>query len=145
MNELPPDDRVHVRLTSRPDLEPFAEFVLSEVDLAQRVYPAEVGGIYGGIEHIAAELAWGLTQLTAGEAMALASEGRIPHEYAAQLQAYRAAGWPPMTPGQCADVTDRNGGHSMWCCTELGWELVERTPTQRQLWREGGAAIEAER
>jgi hypothetical protein len=143
MNELP-DDRVHVRLTSRPDLEPFAEVVLSETDLARRVYPAEVGGIHGGIEHIAAELAWGLTQLTVDEAMALASEGRIPHEYAAQVQEYRAAGWPPMTPGQCVHVTIGNGSHSMWRCTELGWELLARTPTQRELWREGGAEMEAE-
>ena len=143
MNELP-DDSVRVRLTSRPDLEPFAEFVLSEADLAGRVYPAEVGGIHGGIEHIAAELAWGLTHLTVDEAMALASEGRIQHEYAAQLRDYRAAGWPPMAPGQCADVTVGDGGHSMWRCTELGWELLERRPTERQLWREGGAEMEAE-
>jgi hypothetical protein len=140
-----PHDLVRVRLTSRPDLEPYAEFALSESDLAGRVYPPEVGGSQGGIEHVAAEMAWGLTQLTVDEAIALASEGRIPKECAAQVQEYRAAGWPPMTPGQCADVTLGGGGHSMWRCTELAWQVVERAPTDQQIWREGGAELEAER
>jgi len=144
VNEVP-DDMIRVRLTSRPELEPYAEFALSESDLAGRVHPAEVGGIQGGIEHIAAEMAWGLTQLTVDQAVALASEGRMPNEYADQVRAYRDAGWPPMTPGQCAQVTLGSGGHSMWRCTELGWQVVERTPTERQVWREGDAETEAER
>ncbi len=144
MNELP-DGTVRVRLTSRPDLEPYAEFSLSECDLAERIHPSEVGGIESGVEHIAAEVAWGLSQLTVGEALELASEERIPHEYAVQLKEFRSAGWPPMTPGQYADVTLANGAHSTWRCTELGWELVERTPPPRDTQRDRGAEIEAER
>ncbi len=144
MNEVP-HGKVRVRLTSRPDLEPYAEFSLSESDLAERIRPSEVGGIDSSVEHIAAEVVWGLTQLTVDEALELASEGRIPHEYAAQLKDFRSVGYPPMTPGQYADVALGNGAHSTWRCTELGWELVERTPPEQETRRDGGAEIEAER
>ncbi len=144
MNQLP-DGTVRVRLTSRPDLEPYAEFTLAESDLEKRIHPSEVGGIESSVEHIAAEVAWGLTQLTVHEALELASEGRIPHEYSAQLKEFRSAGWPPMAPGQYADVTLADGAHSTWRCTELGWELVERTPPEQQTQRDGDAKIEAQR
>ncbi len=143
MNEVP-DGKVRVRLASRPDLEPYAEFSLSESDLAERIRPSEVGGIDSSVEHIAAELVWGLTQLTVDEALQLAAEERIPREYAVQLEDFRSAGWLPMTPGQYADVTLANGAHSTWRCTELGWQLVERTPPEQHT-RDGGAEIEAER
>ncbi len=125
MNDVP-EGTVRVRLTSRRDWPPFAEFNLSEAHMVSRMHPMDRGTYDGTVAYQAAEVAWELTQWTVEEARDAASEGGLPAGYAAQVEAFRSVGRPPMGAGEYAEVTRSSGARSMWHCAGVGWDLVER-------------------
>src|SRR5712691_5370674 len=104
MNNVP-EGTVRVRLTSRRDWPPFAEFNLSEAHMVSRIWPADRGTYDGTVAYQAAETAWTLTQWTAEEAREATAESGLPAEYAAQIEAFQAIGRPPMGVGEYAEVT----------------------------------------
>jgi hypothetical protein len=151
MNEVP-IGLVRVRLASHPDWQPFAEFWLSETDLAGRVQREDAGTRSGTVAYMAAETAWNITQLPADEALQEARDGRVPYEYAIQAMNFQRAGGPSMGVGEYAEVVRATGARSVWRCADAGWDLAERQPANaiakeradRDAGKTGGSDVEAE-
>lgn len=116
--------RVRVRLFPPLGSIPFAEFELSEVDLASRIHPADTRTRRGTIAHQAVRTAWSLSQFAADGVPVDA--GAFPPEYGPQIEAYRATGQPGLDIGERVEVTRSNGARSMWRCEPVGWVLVDR-------------------
>jgi hypothetical protein len=152
MNDVP-EGTVRVHLTSRRGWPPFAELNLSEAHMVSRMHPLDRGTHEGTVAGQAVKTAWSLTQMTAEEAREAASEGWLPAEYAAQVEAFYSVGRPPMGVGEFAEVTRASGARSVWHCAAVGWELVERQSAnavarmeaERETERQADVEIEAER
>ena len=122
-----PAGTVRVCLGTGPGGGWHAEFLLTEADLLSRKLP-DSDRRAGTVAFRAAETAYGLTYLSTDDALDLASEGLIPHEYAAQVMAFRSGHGQPARLGDCAEVTRASGARSLWRCTPIGWDLLERQP-----------------